>query len=100
MSATVFKKEEIFYLKSTITFETVAAIQKEIISLIRNNLSLSVYQIDLKDITEVNSAALGLLVELKKYSMAHKKTIVFLHSPERLLLLAQVCGVSDWLGLV
>ena len=99
MQATVFEKEGIFYIKSAITFETVAAIQKDTLSLIQNAASLSAYQIDLKEVTEVNSAALGLLVELKKATIVHKKTIVFLNVPGRLLSLAQVCGVSDWLGL-
>ena len=96
--AEVYERERVIFIKGATTFETVAAIQKKIVFLIQKNSSLSFYQIDLTDVKEVNSAALGLLVELKKVTIAYKKTIVFLNAPERLLSLAQVCGVASWLG--
>ncbi len=99
MLVAVFKKEEVFCIQNAVTFETIVCIQKKIIQLMQENTSLALYTIDFKEVTEVNSAALGLLVELKKYTITHKKGIKFIHLPERLLSLAQVCGVAEWLGL-
>ena len=87
------------FIKGEVTFETITVIQKDMITLMHGQSSLSAYQIDLSGVTEVNSAALGLLVELKKYTVAHKKVIAFLNLPERLASLARVYGVADWLEL-
>lgn len=99
MQDTVFEKEGAFCIQRAITFETVSAIQKEMTLLMHDHASLSTYIIDLGATTDVNSAALGLLVELKKQAISNKKEMVFLNAPERLLSLAQVCGVATWLGL-
>lgn len=100
MSSQVSQNEDVIILEGAVTFETVASIQKSILQLLRNAGSSLEFKVNLQAVTQVNSAALGLLVELKKYIMAHRKIIVFLHSPERLISLAQVCGVADWLGLL
>lgn len=99
MDTTVLNKENMFYVQNVITFETVACVQEEVMHLIQKNASLTAYAIDLKNVTQANSAALGLLVELKKYTIVHKKEIKFTNLPERLLSLAQVCGVAKWLEL-
>lgn len=98
MQPCVLQKEGALVVQGAVTFETVAIIQKKITEFLHNN-SLSTVQVDLKEVTQVNSAALGLLVELKKQAIAHKKAVHFLNPPERLLSLAQVCGVSIWLEL-
>lgn len=93
----VFQEGDAIAIRGALTFETVSKVQQRIMSLLNNNL-LS-YSIDLKNISLVNSAALGLLVELKKKMVERKKTIEFQNPPERLLSLAEVCGVASWLGL-
>ncbi len=101
MQSSVRQNNEVIMIDGAVTFETVAAIQKSIEHLLQcDQFAGSRYQINLESVTLVNSAALGLLVELKKATIAHKKMIVFLNAPRRLLSLAQVCGVSDWLGLL
>lgn len=95
----VIQNEDTFFITEVVTFETVTTLQKTVIALILKNPSISHFQIDFSRVTEVNSAALGLLIELKKYIIAHQKTVIFLNLPERLLSLAQVCGVADWLCL-
>ncbi|MES2204070.1 MAG: STAS domain-containing protein [Pseudomonadota bacterium] len=97
--AEVSQREGVIFMTGVVTFETVAMLQKKIILLMQRDASLSLYQINLMDVKKVNSAALGLLVELKKYTIAHNKAVVFLNLPERLLSLAQVCGVAAWLEL-
>ncbi len=97
MQSNISKKEGIIYIEGTVTFETVAVIQKNIAQLLQDSEFASKCSLDLKAVAQVNSAALALLVELKKQSILHKRVIVFLHPPERLLLLAQVCGVAEWL---
>lgn len=90
---------EAFSIEGAVTFETVARIQKSVMNLLSRELPSAVYQVNLAGITLVNSAALALLVELKKKVLAQKKAVTFLNPPERLVGLAQVCGVADWLGL-
>ena len=97
--AEVVQREDVVFIKGVATFETVAAIQKAITVLLQKNASASIFQVDFTQVIEVNSAALGLLVELKKYTILHKKAVVFLNLPEKLISLAQVCGVAEWLGL-
>jgi len=98
MQSRVVQNEGIISIQGAVTFETVAAIQKEITCLLHKNESLSESKIDLAEVSVVNSAALGLLVELKKKAVMKHKAITFLNAPERLLSLAQVCGVAIWLG--
>lgn len=99
MQSSVHENNEMIMVSGIVTFETVAAIQKNMINLLQKNPAVSQFQVDLATATQVNSAALGLLVELKKVTIAQKKEIVFLNLPQRLISLAQVCGVADWLGL-
>ena len=86
-------------IQGSVTFDTVAVVQKNVMTLLRNNSSLTDFQLNLKDVSVVNSAALGLLVELKKWVVAQHKTIRFLNLPDRLLSLAQVCGVATLLEI-
>lgn len=95
----VFQKDDRISVQGAVTFETISAIQKAITQLLHAHKSSQKYQVDLAEVTLVNSAALGLLVELKKQAIAHKQTIEFLNPPERLLALAQVCSVAAWLEL-
>lgn len=86
-------------IQGAITFENVAPLQKEMLALLQKNQLRSEFQVDLQQVSLVNSAALGLLVELKKWNVRQHKKIKFLHLPERLLSLAQLCNVANWLGL-
>lgn len=99
MQSTVFQEHDVFFMQNTVTFETVALITKNVLRFIKENPSIEAYSIDLRDVKEVNSAALGLLVELKKYAILHKKMVRFLNIPEKLIALAQVCGLIECLGL-
>jgi len=99
MQSAVFQEHQVFFVQNTVTFETVALIRKNVLSFMEENPSIETYSIDLRDVKEVNSAALGLLVELKKYTIARKKMVIFLNLPERLTSLAKVYGVAEWLNL-
>ena len=96
--AEVSLRENVIFITGVVTFETVAMLQKKSISLMERDVSVSLYRVDLAEVKEVNSAALGLFIELKKASITHNKSIQFLHPPERLWSLAQVCGVANFLG--
>ena len=98
MQSTICKKAGVIYIDGAVTFETVADIQRNITYLLQDREFSSECCLNLEAIAQVNSAALALLVELKKQSILHKRVIVFVHPPERLSLLAPVCGVAEWLG--
>lgn len=98
MQATLKNGNEIF-LQGDVVLSTITILQKNIVKILRENLSLVEYRLDFSEVTAVNSAALALLVELKKWAIIQQKTIVFSHLPQRLLALAQLCGVAEWLDL-
>ena len=100
MSSEVLQNSEEIQVSGVVTFETVALIQKNIERLFQvGQQTLSCYRINLAAVTLVNSSALGLMVELKKKALQQHKSITFFNLPEKLLSLAQVCGVSQWLEL-
>lgn len=99
MHATVHRKEGSFFIQEAVTFETVSTLQNNLIRMMRD-ASLPSCTLNFEGVKEVNSAALGLLVELKKYSIAQKKEIQFLNLPERLLSLAHLYGIAGFLKLV
>ncbi len=99
MLAKVLQHNEVITIEGDIVFESVARLEHDIVSLFKQSPSLSEFSINLAGVLQVNSAALGLMVELKKYVAARNQKIAFIHSTERLLTLAQVYGVEHWLGL-
>lgn len=97
MHTDVIQKGDTIAIQGAITFDSVSHVQKDIMQILQKPGRASEYRVDLLAVAQVNSAALGLLVELKKYALVTHLKIVFINLPERLLALAQVCGVSSWL---
>lgn len=56
-----------------------------------------VSRVDLADVGEVDSAALGLLLEWLREARAHKREIVYLNLPANLVSLGSLYGVLDLL---
>jgi phospholipid transport system transporter-binding protein len=56
-------------------------------------------EIDLAGVTRVDSAGLALLIEWTRAGMRAGRTIRFIHVPEQLFSIAQVCGLEDILTL-
>lgn len=99
MHTDVIQKDGMIAIQGAITFDSVSGVQKSIMQILQKSAPASKYCVDLLSVAQVNSAALGLLVELKKYALVHHLKIVFTNLPERLLALAQVCGIFSWLEL-
>lgn len=56
-------------------------------------------QVDFSAVTDVDTAALSLLIEWQRRAMASNKKIVFTHLPESLHSLATLYGVADFIPL-
>jgi anti-anti-sigma factor len=98
MQVNVFEKDGVIIIQGAVVFETVASIEKSVSHIQQQHPLVSECRIDLAAVVEVNSAALGLLVQLKKQATQNGQAMMLVHPPERLLSLAQVYGVASWLG--
>jgi len=56
-------------------------------------------QVDFSAVTDIDTAALSLLMEWQRRAIASNKTIVFTHLPESLHSLATLYGVADFIPL-
>jgi phospholipid transport system transporter-binding protein len=56
-------------------------------------------QVDFSAVTDVDTAALSLLIEWQRRAIASNKKIAFTHLPDNLLSLATLYGVADFIPL-
>jgi len=56
-------------------------------------------QVDFSAVTDIDTAALSLLIEWQRRAIAAGKKIRFIHLPETLLSLAALYGVTDFVPL-
>ena len=54
---------------------------------------------DFKQVTHANSVGLTLMLAWLRYAKQAKKTIGFIHLPESLKMMADICNVSEILGM-
>lgn len=88
-----------YAIHGELTFETIASAQKQVTRFLAQSLARENF-VDLAAVTAVNSAALALLIELKKVARLQNQTLRFLNLPPHLLVLAQLYGVAAWLELI
>jgi anti-anti-sigma factor len=99
MSTNVRQKDGVIYISGAIVFETVALIQKQIDFIISSGHFSASICIDFSEVNKVNSAALGLLLHLKREEKRRNKHFSFSSLSQRLLSLAELYGLADFIHL-
>ncbi len=100
MQAKVFQQDGCIFIEGAVVFDTVSKVQKDITALlIQQQTNDAICLLDLTAINSVDSAALAMLIELKKWAGQRQLTLQFIHPTELLMSLAQVYGVARWLAL-
>lgn len=85
-------------LAGDVTFETVASLYHSLTAHIKEVEADSIVY-DLSNVNAVNSAALALMIEANKFAANSQKKISFQSLPDKLVSLAQVCGVDKMLAI-
>jgi len=81
-----------FLISGDLDFQTVPGVLKASQSLFANNKSIT---IDLSGVNSSNSAGLALLLEWMRYADSNAHSLTFLHLPDQMKEIAQLCGVDD-----
>ena len=83
-----------FKLKGALTFETVPEILRVSSTLFTEFKQL---EIDLADVSQGDSTGVALLLAWIRQARAQKKSIVFMHIPSQLLMIAKVSNLDNFL---
>jgi phospholipid transport system transporter-binding protein len=81
-------------VQGPLTMANVTGVLEESARLFEGNEIL----VDLQGVTEVDSAAVSLLLEWRRQALASKRRIEYVNLPSNLKSLADLYGVSDLLG--
>mgnify|MGYP000339031243 FL=1 len=94
--ATINNNNEALVVSGAINFNTVVPLRQLGASLIKE---INKPIIDFKGVTQCNSTGLALMMAWKRAAKEAHKTIQFVNVPPSLLSIADVCDVSEILGL-
>ena len=86
---------EVLPLKGGLTFETIPAVLEESAQYAARPDLPEKLTIDFAEVTDVDSAAVALLLDWRRMAMKRGKTLVFVNLPANLLALAELYGVAD-----
>ena len=86
---------EVLPLKGGLTFETIPAVLEESASYVARPDLPDKLTIDFAQVTDVDSAAVALLLDWRRMAAKRKKTLVFVNLPANLVALAELYGVAD-----
>lgn len=85
------KQNDVASLEGPVTFETTPALLDELKPLIAADLKAVTF----RQIGEVDSSALGLILSCRREAAKHGRTLKFIDLPANLTALAALYGVSD-----
>ena len=85
--------ESLFKPSSELTFDTVQGDCKRLEKHLRD-CKVTSFCLDLRDVTQCDSAGLALLIEAKRLGKQYQKTIVMSSVPKAIYALAEFCGVE------
>jgi phospholipid transport system transporter-binding protein len=91
----VIASGEVLPLKGDLTFETIPAVLEESALYAARPDLPDKLTIDFAEVTDVDSAAVALLLDWRRMALKRKKTLVFVNLPANLLALAELYGVAD-----
>jgi phospholipid transport system transporter-binding protein len=86
---------EVLPLKGGLTFETIPAVLEESAQYAARPDLPEKLTIDFAEVTDVDSAAVALLLDWRRMAMKRGKTLVFVNLPANLLELAELYGVAE-----
>ena len=86
---------EVLPLKGGLTFETIPAVLEESAQYAARVDLPAKLTIDFAEVTDVDSAAVALLLDWRRMAMKRGKTLVFVNLPANLLELAELYGVAE-----
>jgi phospholipid transport system transporter-binding protein len=86
---------EVLRLEGGLTFETIPGVLAESAQYAARADLPQRLTIDFSGITDVDSAAVALLLDWRRMAARRAKTLVFVNLPANLLALAQLYGVAD-----
>ncbi|MCD8524305.1 MAG: STAS domain-containing protein [Gammaproteobacteria bacterium] len=92
-ASSVVQQENIIFIKGAVLFQNVAFIQKMLINVLKAN-KFQHYILDLRLLDVVDSSALAMFIELKKFLHSAQLTCEFINATDLLLSLAQVYGLE------
>jgi len=84
----------VFQPSSILTFETVQADSRRLLTLLRENQDITGIRFDLSDVTHCDSTGLALFIEAKRACIQHNIPFSMENIPESIDSLAQFCGVD------
>ena len=82
-------------LKGGLTFETIPAVLEESALYAARPDLPDKLTIDFAEVTDVDSAAVALLLDWRRVASKRKKILVFVNLPANLVALAELYGVAD-----
>ena len=91
----VLASGEVLPLKGDLTFETIPAVLEESALYAARPDLPDKLTIDFAEVTDVDSAAVALLLDWRRMASKRNKTLVFVNLPANLLALAELYGVAD-----
>ncbi len=94
-SAKIIFKNNCFFVSGVLDFFTVMTVLESSALQMKNN-SEDCFDLDLSEVTAVNSAAIALLIEWIKCAKKLKKKIIFKNIPSQLISIAEVAGVRKF----
>jgi phospholipid transport system transporter-binding protein len=93
-TATVRDENNSLYVSGNLNFQTVKTVWEESLPFITRYQKLN---FNFSGVTQVNSAALALLLEWLQYAKKHQKPIFFTQLPAQLKSIASVAGIEPML---
>lgn len=81
-------------LANNLTISSVQLTRDRLLSQLKNKNTADIL-INLRDVARFDTAGLALLIDLKKASKQHSKSLNFSEVPERIKSLAEFYGVAD-----
>ncbi len=86
---------EVLPLQGGLTFETIPAVLVETAQYTARTDLPDRLTIDFSGVTDVDSAAVALLLDWRRVAMKRGKTLLFVNLPANLLALAELYGVAE-----